>query len=33
VLAMRDGAVAHDTRLDERGDISATLSRLMELEA
>jgi len=33
VLAMRDGAVAHETRLDERGDMSATVSRLMELEA
>jgi putative ABC transport system ATP-binding protein len=33
VLAMRDGAVAHETRLDDRGDMSATVSRLMELEA
>jgi putative ABC transport system ATP-binding protein len=33
VLAMRDGAVAHETRLDARGDMSATVSRLMELEA
>ena len=33
VLAMRDGAVAHETRLDERGDMSAAVSRLMELEA
>ena len=34
VLAMRDGAVAHETRLDERGgDLSAAVSRLMELEA
>src|SRR3954453_7328172 len=33
VLAMRDGAVAHETRLDARGDLSATVSRLMELEA
>jgi putative ABC transport system ATP-binding protein len=33
VLAMRDGAVAHETRLQDRGDISATVSRLMELEA
>jgi hypothetical protein len=31
---MRDGAVAHETRLDERrGDMSAAVSRLMELEA
>src|SRR5690242_12827325 len=34
VLAMRDGAVAHETRLDDRrGDMSAAVSRLMELEA
>jgi putative ABC transport system ATP-binding protein len=33
VLAMRDGEVAHETRLDDRGDMSATVSRLMELEA
>jgi putative ABC transport system ATP-binding protein len=33
VLAMRDGADAHETRLDARGDMSATVSRLMELEA
>src|SRR4051795_2913420 len=34
VLAMRDGAVAHETRLDgRRGDMSAAVSRLMELEA
>jgi putative ABC transport system ATP-binding protein len=33
VLAMRDGAVAHETRLNDRGDMSATVSRLMELEA
>jgi putative ABC transport system ATP-binding protein len=34
VLAMRDGAVAHETRLDaHRGDMSAAVSRLMELEA
>ena len=34
VIAMRDGAVAHETRLDERrGDMSAAVARLMELEA
>jgi putative ABC transport system ATP-binding protein len=34
VIAMRDGAVAHETRLDgRRGDMSAAVSRLMELEA
>ena len=34
VLAMRDGAVAHETRLDDRrGDLSSAVSRLMELEA
>jgi putative ABC transport system ATP-binding protein len=34
VLAMRDGAVAHETRLDERrGDMTAAVARLMELEA
>ncbi|HET6551756.1 MAG TPA: ABC transporter ATP-binding protein [Solirubrobacter sp.] len=31
VLAMRDGAVAHETRL-EPGDATATVSRLMQLE-
>jgi putative ABC transport system ATP-binding protein len=30
VLAMRDGAVAHETRL-EPGDATATVSRLMQL--
>ncbi len=34
VIAMRDGAVVHETRLDEgRGDIRNAVSRLMELEA
>jgi putative ABC transport system ATP-binding protein len=34
VLAMRDGAVAHETRLDQRrDDISTAVARLMELEA
>jgi putative ABC transport system ATP-binding protein len=34
VIAMRDGAVAHETRLDDRrGDTSAAVARLMELEA
>ncbi len=33
VIAMRDGAVAHETRLDAgRGDVAATVSRLMQLE-
>src|SRR4051794_40445783 len=34
VIAMRDGAVSSETRLDDaRGDVSAAVSRLMELEA
>ncbi|WP_196807317.1 ABC transporter ATP-binding protein [Candidatus Solirubrobacter pratensis] len=34
VIAMRDGAVSSETRLDDtRGDVSATVSRLMELGA
>jgi putative ABC transport system ATP-binding protein len=34
VIAMRDGAVAHETRLDDRrGDMSSAVARLMELEA
>jgi putative ABC transport system ATP-binding protein len=32
VLAMRDGTVAHETRLDTRDDAAATVSRLMQLE-
>jgi putative ABC transport system ATP-binding protein len=33
VISMRDGQVAHETRLDEgRGDMAATVSRLMQLE-
>ena len=32
VLTMRDGLVANETRLDEgRGDVAATVSRLMQL--
>ena len=31
VLAMRDGQVAHETRL-EQGDPSSTVARLMQLE-
>jgi putative ABC transport system ATP-binding protein len=33
VISMRDGKIAHETRLDEgRGDMAATVSRLMQLE-
>ena len=33
VISMRDGQIAHETRLDEgRGDMAATVSRLMQLE-
>jgi putative ABC transport system ATP-binding protein len=33
VISMRDGRIAHETRLDEgRGDMAATVSRLMQLE-
>jgi putative ABC transport system ATP-binding protein len=32
VITMRDGLVANETRLDEgRGDVAATVSRLMQL--
>jgi putative ABC transport system ATP-binding protein len=32
VITMRDGAIANETRLDtDRGDVAATVSRLMQL--
>jgi putative ABC transport system ATP-binding protein len=34
VIAMRDGAVAHETQLDARsGEMTTAVARLMELEA